>query len=266
MDTRQVLARFEAEHQALAMMEHPNIARVLSGGATETGRPYFVMELVRGEAITKYCDRHKLTVRQRLDLFVQVCQAVQHAHSKGVIHRDLKPSNILVTVEGDRAVPKVIDFGISKAIARNLTERTLFTEYGQLVGTPEYMSPEQAEMTGLDVDTRTDIYSLGVILYELMTGALPFDPTTLRRRGLMEIQRIIREEDPARPSTRISSLGADSGPMAARRHTTRRVLHKSLRGDLDWITMKALAKDRTKRYATALAFSEDIEGTSPASR
>ncbi|NOR53798.1 MAG: protein kinase, partial [Candidatus Aminicenantes bacterium] len=219
MDTRQVVARFETERQALAVMDHPNIAKVFDGGATETGRPYFVMELVRGVPITEYCDKHKLTTRERLELFIQVCQAVQHAHQKGVIHRDLKPSNILVAVQEDKPFPKIIDFGIAKATEHSLTERTLFTEQGQLIGTPEYMSPEQAEMSGLDVDTRTDIYSLGVILYELLIGVLPFDPKSLREAGFGEIQRIIREMEPPKASTRLSSLGDTQTSIAEHRKT-----------------------------------------------
>ncbi|TDJ55270.1 MAG: serine/threonine protein kinase, partial [Planctomycetota bacterium] len=206
MDTKQVIARFEAERQALAMMDHPNIATVLQAGATETGRPYFVMELVKGIPITDYCDKAKLSMRQRLDLFMQVCDAIQHAHQKGVIHRDIKPSNVLVTLHDTRAVPKVIDFGIAKATSARLTEKTLFTDFHYFIGTPEYMSPDQAEISGLDIDTRTDIYSLGVLLYELLTGTTPFDPVTLRKAGYGEIQRIIQEEEPPRPSTRVDTL------------------------------------------------------------
>ena len=259
MDTKQVVARFEAERQTLAMMEHPNISRVFDAGATPDGRPYFVMEHVQGIPITDYSDRHNLNMRERLELFIHVCEAIQHAHQKGVIHRDLKPSNVLVEVLDDRPVPKVIDFGIAKATAQRLTERTVYTEQGQLIGTPEYMSPEQAEMTGLNVDTRTDIYSLGVLLYELLVGALPFEPETLRRAGYAEIQRILREVDPPRPSTRLSSLGADSDVVAKRRRLDRSSLLDQLRGDLDWITMKALEKDRTRRYASASEFAADIQ-------
>jgi len=258
MDTKAVLARFEAERQALALMDHPNIAKVFEAGATESGRPYFVMEHVRGIPITAHCDRHRLSTEERLDLFGQVCQAVQHAHQKGVIHRDLKPSNVLVSVNDGQAVPKIIDFGVAKATQQHLTEKTLFTEQGQLIGTPEYMSPEQAEMTAQDVDTRTDIYSLGVLLYELLAGALPFDPKTLRRAGFAEIQRIIREEDPPKPSTRLTSLGVESGAVAKKHHADVATLARQLRGDLDWITMKALEKDRTRRYATAAEFADDI--------
>ncbi len=259
MDTKQVIARFETERQALAVMDHPNIARVIDAGETERARPYFVMEYVKGEAITAYCDRNRLTTRQRLELFIQVCEGVQHAHQKAVIHRDLKPSNILVTVQGDRPVPKIIDFGVAKATSQRLTERTLFTELGQLIGTPEYMSPEQAEMTGTDIDTRTDVYSLGVVLYELLTGVLPFDAKELRSGGLAEIQRRIREEEPSKPSIRVSSLGETSTEVARRRRVDASSLAKRLRGDLDWITLKALAKDRTRRYSSASDFAADIE-------
>ncbi|MDH4197911.1 MAG: serine/threonine protein kinase, partial [Candidatus Aminicenantes bacterium] len=247
MDTKEVVARFESERQALAVMNHPHIARVFDGGATERGRPYFVMELVRGVPITDYCDKHRLSTRERLELMIPVCQAVQHAHQKGVIHRDLKPSNILVTIQDGRPVPKIIDFGIAKATDHRLTQRTLFTEQGKLIGTPEYMSPEQAEMSGLDVDTRTDVYSLGVMLYELLTGALPFDRKTLRSAGYGEIQRIIRETDPPRASTRFSGLGEAKTAVADRRRTDPPSLSKQLRGDLDWIILKAMEKDRTRR-------------------
>jgi serine/threonine protein kinase/tetratricopeptide (TPR) repeat protein len=259
MDTRQVVARFETERQALAVMDHPNIAKVFDAGATETGRPYFVMELARGIPITDYCDKHKLSTRERLELFVAVCQAVQHAHQKGVIHRDLKPSNILVVIQDDRPVPKIIDFGIAKATDHRLTQQTLFTEQGQLIGTPEYMSPEQAEMSGLDVDTRTDVYSLGVILYELLAGALPFDAQKLRSAGFGEIQRIIRETEPPKASTRLSTLKETRAEIAAKRRTDPGSLVKILRGDLDWVTMKAMAKDRTRRYSTASELAADIE-------
>jgi hypothetical protein len=218
MDTRQVLARFKAELQALSLMDHPNIARVLDAGSTDSGRPYFVMELVRGVPITDYCDQNNLPVHERLDLFVQVCHAVQHAHQKGIIHRDIKPSNVLVTLHDGRPVPKVIDFGVAKAIDRQLTEETLFTRFAEMIGTPLYMSPEQAEMTGLDIDTRADIYSLGVLLYELLTGNTPFDKDRMRRAAFDEIRRIIREEEPPKPSTRISSLGDTRAAVAAHRH------------------------------------------------
>jgi len=259
MDTKEVVARFESERQALAVMNHPHIARVFDGGATERGRPYFVMELVRGVPITDYCDKHRLSTRERLELMIPVCQAVQHAHQKGVIHRDLKPSNILVTIQDGQPVPKIIDFGIAKATDHRLTQRTLFTEQGKLIGTPEYMSPEQAEMSGLDVDTRTDVYSLGVMLYELVTGALPFDQKTLRSAGYGEIQRIIRETDPPRASTRFSGLGEARTTVAERRRTDAPSLRKQLRGDLDWILLKAMEKDRTRRYETANALAVDIQ-------
>jgi serine/threonine protein kinase/tetratricopeptide (TPR) repeat protein len=268
MDTRQVIARFEAERQALALMDHPNIARVLDAGATSSGRPYFVMELVRGVPITAYCDTENLSNPDRIALFTQVCAAVQHAHQKGVIHRDIKPSNVLVTLHDGKPVPKVIDFGIAKATSAELTQRTLFTEFRQFVGTPEYMSPEQAEMSGLDLDTRADIYSLGVLLYELLTGTTPFDGRRLRKAGLDEIQRIIREEDPERPSTRLSSLmtsvqsiepGRTSIQEIARhRRTDPNSLTRQLRGDIDWIVMKCLEKDRTRRYDTAAALADDL--------
>lgn len=247
MDTAQVVARFQAERQALALMDHPAIARVFDAGSTPEGRPYFAMEYVRGEPITAYCDRHRLTTRERLELFIQACEGVQHAHQKAIIHRDLKPSNVLVTLQDDRPVPKIIDFGVAKATTQSLTEQTLFTEFGALIGTPEYMSPEQAEMGGLDIDTRTDVYALGVILYELLTGTLPFDARTLREKGLDEIRRTIREVEPPRPSTRISQNGPKSGDAAQNRRTEPGRLASLLRGDLDWITMRALEKDRTRR-------------------
>ncbi|MCW5766993.1 MAG: serine/threonine protein kinase, partial [Phycisphaeraceae bacterium] len=261
MDSRQVLARFQAEQQALALMDHPGVARVFDGGVTEQGRAYFAMEYVPGAPITEYCDLHRLDTRARIELFILVCQAVQHAHSKGVIHRDLKPSNVLVEVADGTPTPKVIDFGVAKAVNRNLTDRTLHTEMGQLIGTPEYMSPEQAEMTGLDIDTRTDVYALGVLLYELLTGALPFDPRSLRAKGFVEIQRIIREAEPPKPSTRLGSLAADDAAARAtahRRQTELSDLVRQLRGDLDWIIMKAMAKDRTRRYETTAQFAEDL--------
>jgi serine/threonine protein kinase len=258
MDTRQVIARFEAERQALALMDHPNIAKVFDAGSTPSGRPYFVMELVKGVPITKYCDQNNLSPRHRLELFVQVCHAVQHAHQKGVIHRDLKPTNILVTIADDRPIPKVIDFGIAKATNIRLTEMTLFTEHRQMVGTPAYMSPEQAEMTGADVDTRSDVYSLGVLLYELLTGTTPFDGKELRSKAYAEIQRIIREVDPPRPSTRISGLGTTLATTAARRRTEPRKLGQLMRGELDWIVMRALEKDRTRRYETANGLATDV--------
>ncbi|MBW3540328.1 MAG: protein kinase, partial [Planctomycetes bacterium] len=315
MDTREVIARFEAERQALALMDHPNIARVLDAGATSEGsrrkadgsqeaqeapvsslptavrlppsdsRPYFVMELVKGITITDYCDRYNLTLRERLELFATVCQAVQHAHTKGVIHRDIKPSNVLVTLHDGRTVPKVIDFGVSKAINQRLTERTLFTQFAQMIGTPLYMSPEQAELSGLDIDTRSDVYSLGVLLYELLTGTTPFEKQRLHEAAFDEIRRIIREEEPPRPSTRLSTLSrvgsahhgaaaGASGPksgghsppygptslasIAAHRRTEPKKLSQLMRGELDWIVMKALDKDRTRRYETANSFAADV--------
>jgi WD40 repeat protein/serine/threonine protein kinase len=258
MDTRQVIARFEAERQALAMMDHPNIARVLDAGATDSGRPYFVMELVRGLPITEYCDVERFSIPERLELFVLVCRAVQHAHQKGVIHRDLKPSNVLVTVIDGVAVPKVIDFGVAKATSGALTEQTLFTGFHQLIGTPLYMSPEQADLSSADVDTRSDIYSLGVLLYELLTGSTPFDSETLKRAAFDEMRRIIREEEPLVPSTRLSGLGDALAAVSARRQADPRQLGRAMRGDLDWIAMKALEKDRRRRYETASDLAADV--------
>ncbi|MFZ4574400.1 MAG: protein kinase domain-containing protein [Phycisphaerales bacterium] len=258
MDTKQVIARFEAERQALAMMDHPNIAMVFDAGTTDAGRPYFVMELVHGLPITDYCDRERLTLRERLSLVMDVCAAVQHAHHKGIIHRDLKPSNVLVTVRDGKAIPKVIDFGISKAVNQRLTERTLFTEFRQFVGTPEYMSPEQADMPGLDVDTRTDVYSLGVVLYELLTGMTPFDGAALRSRGFAELQRIIREDDPPTPSRRFMSLGAEQRSIADLRRADVGALAAGLRGELEWIVMKCLDKERARRYDTPNSLAEDL--------
>ncbi len=262
MDTRNVIARFEAERQALALMDHPNIAKIFHAGATESGRPYFVMELVRGIKITDYCDQHSLTTRERLELFVQVCQAVQHAHQKGVIHRDIKPSNILVTTTSeDAALPVVIDFGIAKATTnQRLTDKTIFTAFEMLIGTPAYMSPEQAALTSVDVDTRTDIYSLGVLLYELLAGATPFDTGELLKAGLDEIRRVIREQEPVRPSTRLSKMtGPDLTTLAQRRKSEPPTLIRSIRGDLDWIVMKALEKDRARRYETAYGLGRDAQ-------
>ncbi|MEM7305277.1 MAG: serine/threonine-protein kinase [Planctomycetota bacterium] len=256
MDTREVVARFEAERQALALMDHPNIARVLDGGATAEGRPYFVMELVRGVSITEYCDRNSLATRERLELFVEVCNAVQHAHQKGVLHRDLKPSNVMVTLHDGRPVSKVIDFGVAKAMHTRLTEKTLFTAYERFIGTPAYMSPEQAELSGLDIDTRSDVYSLGVLLYELLTGSTPFDPRMLIEEGLGEIQRVIREETPQRPSVRISTT-ADA-TIAARRRSDVPALSRVVRGDLDWIVMKCLEKDRRRRFDSASELASDV--------
>ncbi|MHC4558099.1 MAG: protein kinase domain-containing protein [Planctomycetota bacterium] len=259
MDTKQVIARFEAERQALAMMDHPNIAKVLDAGATETGRPYFVMELVIGVSITEYCDRSELSTPERLDLFLQVCNAVQHAHQKGIIHRDIKPSNVMVTRRDGVPVPKVIDFGIAKATSRRLTEKTLFTRYAHIIGTPAYMSPEQAELSELDVDTRTDIYSLGVLLYELLTGTTPFSEEELRKAGYVEMQRIIHEEEPTKPSTKLSTLGETLTDVAKHRGSTPDLLRKAIRGDLDWIVMKSLEKNRVRRYETANGLSMDIQ-------
>jgi serine/threonine protein kinase len=259
MDTRQVVARFEAERQALALMEHPHIAKVFDAGATESGRPYFAMEHVPGVPITEYCDEHRLPIKQRLRLFLLVCDAIQHAHQKGIIHRDVKPSNILVKVVGDRPVPKVIDFGIAKATGYSLTERTLFTDRGQLIGTPEYMSPEQAEVSASNVDTRADIYSLGVVLYELLTGTLPFEAGTLRTGTIQEIQSRIREQQPPKPSTCVKLRTAGSAGTARRRRTTSQSLRRRLQGELDWITMKAMEKDRTRRYATVSELAGDVE-------
>jgi eukaryotic-like serine/threonine-protein kinase len=261
MDTRSVIARFEAERQALAMMDHPNIAKVLDAGATETGRPYFVMELVRGIKITEYCDQLKLSTRERLNLFIAVCQAVQHAHQKGIIHRDLKPSNILVTEHDGAAVPKIIDFGIAKATGgERLTDKTLFTAFEQFIGTPAYTSPEQAGLGGLDIDTRSDIYSLGVLLYELLTGRPPFSPAEFQRLAIDEILRTIREKEPARPSARVTTLNErELTTVAQHRQIEASKLTGVLRGDLDWIVMKCLEKDRTRRYETANGLAADVQ-------
>src|SRR5262245_25913049 len=260
MDSRAVLARFEAERQALALMDHPNIARVLDGGTTAEGRPYFVMELVKGLPLTEYCDDRRLSVRARLDLFVQVCSAVQHAHQKGVIHRDLKPSNILVTEHDGKPLPKVIDFGLAKALhsLHALTERTLYTSFGTMVGTPLYMAPEQVGINALDVDTRTDIYALGVILYELLTGTTPLEKKRFRDAAWDEMRRLIREEEAPRPSVRLST--SDALPnLAARRQIEPAKLSRLIRGDLDWIVLKALEKDRNRRYETANGMAMDVQ-------
>ncbi len=258
MDSAQVIARFEAERQALAIMEHPNIAKVLDAGTTESGRPYFVMELVYGVPITRFCDEYRLTPRQRLELFVPVCHAIQHAHQRGVIHRDVKPSNVLVTLHDDKPVPKVIDFGVAKALQQKLTEKTLFTHFGAVVGTLEYMSPEQAEMNALGVDTRSDIYSLGVLLYELLTGTTPLERDRLRHAAYSEVLRLIKEEEPPRPSVRLSSSG-DLPSIAAARKTEATRLPAAIRGEIDWIVMRCLEKDRTRRYESASALARDVE-------
>jgi serine/threonine protein kinase/tetratricopeptide (TPR) repeat protein len=259
MDSSQVIARFQAERQALAMMDHPNIARVLDAGATDSGRPYFVMELVRGIPITAYCDQNHLPPRERLELFVSVCHAIQHAHQKGVIHRDIKPSNVLVTSHDGKPVAKVIDFGVAKSIHQPLTERTIYTNFAQMIGTPLYMSPEQAEMSGLDIDTRSDIYSLGVLLYELLTGSTPLSRKQLREASYAEILRLICEEEPEKPSTRLSHSGEALPALALRRKTEPAKLSKLLRGELDWIVMKCLEKDRTRRYDTANGLARDVQ-------
>src|SRR5437588_3876084 len=263
MDTQSVIARFEAERQALALMDHPNIAKVLDAGATSTGRPFFVMELVRGIKITEYCDQNNLSTQERLKLFTQVCQAIQHAHQKGIIHRDLKPSNILVTVNepGAPGCPKGIDFGIAKATTgQRLTDKTVFTAFEQFIGTPAYMSPEQATLTALEIDTRTDIYALGVLLYELLTGKTPLDQKELMAAGLEEMRRTIREKEPARPSTRLSTmLEAELTTTAKHRHIDAPKLIHLLRGDLDWIVMKALEKARARRYETANGLARDVQ-------
>ena len=254
-----VLARFKSESQALALMDHPNIARIYDAGTTSNGRPYFAMEYVPGIPITDYCDRNLLGFNDRLTLFQQVCHAVHHAHQAGIIHRDIKPSNVLIMLQDGKPVPKVIDFGVAKALNQRLAEKTLFTEIGILIGTPEYMSPEQADLTGLDIDSTTDIYSLGVLLYELLVGARPFDSNTLRKAGYAEIQRIIRETEPPKLATRLSSMGGEAAQEVARqRHSDVRSLARLLRGDLEWITMKAIEKDRTRRYASASEFAADI--------
>ena len=258
MDTKAVVARFESERQALAMMDHPNIARVFDAGSTAEGRPYFVMEYVPGLPITEYCDKHRLTIKERLELFLQVCEGVQHAHQKAIIHRDLKPSNVLVVEQDSKAVPKIIDFGLAKATAQRLTDKTMFTELGVIMGTPEYMSPEQADQSEQNIDTRTDVYSLGVILYQLLVGALPFDAKAMRAAGFEEILRKIREEEPPKPSTKIRSMGDASAASAEKRNEEPRSFAQHLRGELDWITMKALEKDRVRRYGAASELAADI--------
>ncbi len=253
-----MLARFEAERQALALMDHPNIAKVLDAGATVDGRPFFVMELVKGTPITTFCDANKLSPRQRLELFVPVCQAIQHAHQKGVIHRDIKPSNVLIALYDDKPVPKVIDFGIAKAAGNPLTERTLHTGFGAIVGTPEYMSPEQATFNQLDIDTRSDVYSLGILLYELLTGSTPVDKTRFKEAAILEVLRVVREEEPPRPSVRMSTAQTRAS-IAATRGTDSDKLAQLLRGELDWIVMKALEKDRNRRYETAVGLARDVD-------
>jgi tetratricopeptide (TPR) repeat protein len=259
MDSRQVIARFESERQSLALMSHSNIAQIIDGGETPTRRPYFVMELVRGIPITEYCDKCRLPAEERMKLFVSVCDAIQHAHHKGIIHRDIKPSNVLVTLDDGKPLVKVIDFGVAKAIAQRLTEKTLFTGYGQMIGTPAYMSPEQASMSLMEVDARSDIYSLGVLLYELLTGTTPIESTRLREAGFAEIQRLIRDEETPRPSIRLSALGDSATVVADNRATDAKHLRRLITGDVDWIIMKALEKDRNRRYTSPANFAEDIE-------
>ncbi|MHC4680696.1 MAG: serine/threonine protein kinase, partial [Planctomycetota bacterium] len=258
MDSKQVIARFEAERQAFALLDHPNIAHVFDAGTTKEGRPYFVMEYVKGMSITRYCDENKLNIEERLLLFEQVCEGIHHAHQKGIIHRDIKPSNILVSVHGDRAVPKIIDFGIAKAVTQPLTEKTLVTFQGQLLGTPEYMSPEQVDLATQDIDTRSDIYSLGVVLYELLAGVLPFEREFLANLGFDEVQRTIREQEPASPSTRLTSLGEKAKTIAASRDTQIVALARRLHRELEWIPLKAMRKDRCRRYRSASELADDI--------
>ena len=259
MDSKRVITRFEAEKQALALMQHPHIAGVYDAGLTLTGRPYFVMEYVKGTPITDYCDFHKLTIKDRLRLFQQICHAVQHAHQKGIIHRDIKPSNILVSMENEKAIPKIIDFGVAKATGKPLTEQTLATEDSQLLGTPEYMSPEQADMATEDIDTRSDVYSLGILLYMLLTGVLPFDPGKLRDSGIENIRRTIRQTDPKTPSTRLTKLGEEAEKIAQNRRTEISTLTRHLRKELEWIPLKAMRKERSERYRSASELADDIE-------
>ena len=260
MASKDVVARFEAERQALAMMDHPNIAKVLDGGATNAGQPYFVMELVQGLSITDYCDKHQLSTDERLRVFATVCRAVQHAHQKGIIHRDLKPSNIIVAEIDAAPVPKVIDFGVAKAVSQTLIDDTIYTHFSQMVGTPLYMSPEQTGLGVLDIDTRSDVYSLGVLLYKLLTGSTPFDSKALKQAGFDEMRRIIREDDPPKPSTMVSTLNAESlSTVSHQRGIEPRKLCDSLQGELDWLVMKSLEKDRNRRYESASAFATDVE-------
>ena len=259
MDSAAVINRFEAERQALAMMDHPNIARVLEAGTTTAGQPYFVMDLVEGEPVTLYCDSKRLTPRERLELFIPICQAIQHAHQKGIIHRDIKPTNVLITLREDKPVPKVIDFGVSKALNQNLTEQTLFTQLGSVVGTLEYMSPEQAGMDSGGIDTRSDVYSLGVLLYELLTGTTPLEGKKLREVGYEQMLRAIREEEPPKPSTRLSASGDALAAQSTLRQSDPKKLARLLAGDLDWIVMKCVEKDRARRYETANGLARDIE-------
>jgi len=258
MDSKQILARFEAERQALALLDHPNITQIYDGGISQTGRPYFVMEHVKGVPITEHCDKHRLKVEDRLHLFLHVCDGVHHAHQKGIVHRDIKPSNVVVSLEGQQAIPKIIDFGIAKALAQPLTEQTLFTEQGQMMGTPEYMSPEQAAMTNQELDARSDVYSLGVLLYELLSGSLPFDRRELTHASPDKIRRIIREEDPPKPSTRLSSLGREATEIATSRQTKLKLLIRCLHRELEWIPLKAMRKEAAQRYETASELADDI--------
>jgi len=259
MDTREVIARFEAERQALALMSHPNIAQVFDGGVTDSGRPYFVMELVNSIPITEFCDKARLEVNERLRLFITICKAIQHAHQKGIIHRDIKPSNVLVTLHGEDPVPKVIDFGIAKALDQELTEKTLFTSFGKIIGPPHYTSPEQASFSGLDIDTRSGIYSLGVLLYELLTGQTPLTRREISTATYNEMMRMIREKEPTRPSIAIIGSGETSATLAELRRSLPEDLISQVRGDLDWIVLKALEKDRDRRYETADQFASDID-------